>query len=136
MLYSNVVRADGSSEYGEGAAPAAASDRLRSKELMPIALANAGRLTNSGPSESSGEDMLVDRIELRHLKMEPGRSVRDVVRNRRVGRAHHRPRRRRRSDGLGRVPGRSRPVLFCTKRRKRRGTSCATTWSRGCFIKS
>jgi 2,3-bisphosphoglycerate-independent phosphoglycerate mutase len=48
MLYSKVVRADGIAEYGERACARGSLGHLRSKELMPIALANAGRLTKFG----------------------------------------------------------------------------------------
>jgi 2,3-bisphosphoglycerate-independent phosphoglycerate mutase len=48
MLYSRVVRADGIAEYGERACVRGSLGHLRSKELMPIALANAGRLTKFG----------------------------------------------------------------------------------------
>ncbi len=48
MLYSKFVRADGIAEYGEHACTRGSLGRLRSRELMPIALANAGRLTKFG----------------------------------------------------------------------------------------
>ncbi|MCL4394640.1 MAG: 2,3-bisphosphoglycerate-independent phosphoglycerate mutase [Chloroflexi bacterium] len=48
MLYSKFVRADGIAEYGESACARGSLGRLRSNELMPIALANAGRLTKFG----------------------------------------------------------------------------------------
>ncbi len=48
MLYSKMVRADGIAEYGERACVRGSLGHLRSKELMPIALANAGRLTKFG----------------------------------------------------------------------------------------
>ncbi len=48
MLYSKHVRADGISEYGERACARGSLGRLLSKDLMPIALANAGRLNKFG----------------------------------------------------------------------------------------
>jgi 2,3-bisphosphoglycerate-independent phosphoglycerate mutase len=48
MLYSSVVRADGIAQYGESACARGSLGRLPSKELMSIALANAGRLTKFG----------------------------------------------------------------------------------------
>ncbi len=48
MLYSKVVRADGIAEYGERACARGSLGHLRSKDLMPIAFANAGRLTKFG----------------------------------------------------------------------------------------
>ena len=48
MLYSKFVRADGIAEYGERACARGSLGRLPSKDLMPIALANAQRLTKFG----------------------------------------------------------------------------------------
>jgi 2,3-bisphosphoglycerate-independent phosphoglycerate mutase len=48
MLYSPFCRADGIVEYGERACARGSLGRLRSKELMPVALANAMRLTKYG----------------------------------------------------------------------------------------
>ena len=48
LLYSQYVRADGIREYGESACARGGLGHLRSKDLMPIALANAGRLTKFG----------------------------------------------------------------------------------------
>lgn len=48
LLYSAYCRADGIGEYGERACARGSLGRLRSKELMPIALANALRLTKFG----------------------------------------------------------------------------------------
>ncbi len=48
MLYSRYCRADNIQEYGERACRAGSLGRIRSKELMPIALANALRLTKFG----------------------------------------------------------------------------------------
>lgn len=48
MLYSPHVRADGVAEYGESACARGSLGRIRSKELMPLALANAMRLTKFG----------------------------------------------------------------------------------------
>ena len=48
LLYSKYVRADGIAEYGESACARGSLGHLRSKDLMPIALANAGRLTKFG----------------------------------------------------------------------------------------
>ncbi len=48
MLYSKYVRADGIAEYGERACARGSLGRLLSKDLMPIALANAQRLTKFG----------------------------------------------------------------------------------------
>lgn len=48
MIYSPHVRADGIAEYGESACARGSLGRVRSKEIMPIALANAMRLTKFG----------------------------------------------------------------------------------------
>ncbi len=48
MLFSRFCRADGIAEYGEHACAAGSLGRCRSKELMPIALANAMRLNKFG----------------------------------------------------------------------------------------
>jgi 2,3-bisphosphoglycerate-independent phosphoglycerate mutase len=48
MIYSKFVRADGIAEYGERACARGSLGRLASKDLMPIALANAQRLTKFG----------------------------------------------------------------------------------------
>ncbi len=48
LLYSPHCRADGIAEYGERACARGSLGRLGSKELMPIALANAMRLTKFG----------------------------------------------------------------------------------------
>ncbi len=48
LLYSKVVRADGIAEYGERACARGSLGRLPSKDLMPMALANAQRLTKFG----------------------------------------------------------------------------------------
>ncbi len=48
LIHSPFVRADGIAEYGERACARGSLGRLASKELMPIALANAGRLTKFG----------------------------------------------------------------------------------------
>lgn len=48
MLYSKFVRADGIAEYGEHACARGSLGRLPSKDLMPIALANAQRLNKFG----------------------------------------------------------------------------------------
>ncbi|MBI4787652.1 MAG: 2,3-bisphosphoglycerate-independent phosphoglycerate mutase [Chloroflexi bacterium] len=48
MLYSRHCRADNIAEYGERACARGGLGRLRSKDLMPIALANALRLTKFG----------------------------------------------------------------------------------------
>ena len=48
MLYSRYVRADGIAEYGERACARGSLGRLRAKDLMPIAVANALRLTKFG----------------------------------------------------------------------------------------
>jgi len=48
MLYSKFVRADGIAEYGERACARGSLGRLPSKDLMPIALANAQRLNKYG----------------------------------------------------------------------------------------
>ncbi len=48
LLYSQYCRADGIEEYGERACARGSLGRLRSKELMPIALANALRLAKYG----------------------------------------------------------------------------------------
>jgi len=48
MLYSEFVRADGIAEYGERACARGSLGRLPSKDLMPIALANAQRFTKFG----------------------------------------------------------------------------------------
>lgn len=48
MLYSPYCRADGIAEYGERACARGSLGRLRSKELLPIALANAMRLSKYG----------------------------------------------------------------------------------------
>jgi len=48
MLYSKCVRADGIAEYSERACARGSLGRLPSKDLMPIALANAQRLTKFG----------------------------------------------------------------------------------------
>jgi 2,3-bisphosphoglycerate-independent phosphoglycerate mutase len=48
LIYSKFVRADGIAEYGERACAHGSLGRLTSKELMPIALANAQRLTKFG----------------------------------------------------------------------------------------
>jgi 2,3-bisphosphoglycerate-independent phosphoglycerate mutase len=48
MLYSKFVRADGIAEYGERACARGSLGRLPSKDLMPIALANAQRLNKFG----------------------------------------------------------------------------------------
>lgn len=48
MIYSTQVRADGSSEYGESACAHGSLGRVRSKEIMPIVLANGMRLAKFG----------------------------------------------------------------------------------------
>ena len=48
ILYSKFVRADGIAEYGERACARGSLGRLPSKDLMPIALANAIRLNKFG----------------------------------------------------------------------------------------
>jgi len=48
MLYSPHVRADGIAEYGESACARGSLGHVRSKEIMPVALANAMRLTKFG----------------------------------------------------------------------------------------
>ncbi len=48
LLYSKYCRPDGISEYGESACASGGLGRVRSKELMPLALANALRLTKFG----------------------------------------------------------------------------------------
>jgi 2,3-bisphosphoglycerate-independent phosphoglycerate mutase len=48
MLYSRYVRADGIAEYGERACARGSLGHLPAKDLMPIALANAQRLTKFG----------------------------------------------------------------------------------------
>ncbi|HEX7587588.1 MAG TPA: 2,3-bisphosphoglycerate-independent phosphoglycerate mutase [Anaerolineae bacterium] len=48
MIYSKFVRADDIAEYGERACARGSLGRLLSKDLMPIALANAQRLTKFG----------------------------------------------------------------------------------------
>lgn len=48
LLYSKFVRADGIAEFGERACARGSLGRLRAQELMPIALANAQRLTKFG----------------------------------------------------------------------------------------
>jgi 2,3-bisphosphoglycerate-independent phosphoglycerate mutase len=48
MIYSKFVRADGIAEYGERACARGSLGRLPSKDLMPIGLANAQRLTKFG----------------------------------------------------------------------------------------
>lgn len=48
MIYSSHVRADGIASYGETACAHGSLGRIRSKEIMPIALANAMRLTKFG----------------------------------------------------------------------------------------
>ncbi len=48
LLYSRYCRPDGIAEYGEHACARGGLGHLRSKELMPIALANAQRLTKFG----------------------------------------------------------------------------------------
>ncbi len=48
LVYSQYVRADGIAEYGERACARGSLGRLPAKDLMPIALANAQRLTKFG----------------------------------------------------------------------------------------
>jgi len=48
LLYSKFVRADGIAEYGERACARGSLGRLPSKDLMPMALANAQRLNKFG----------------------------------------------------------------------------------------
>ena len=48
MLYSPHCRADGIAEYGERACARGSLGHIRSKEIMPLALANAGRLAKFG----------------------------------------------------------------------------------------
>lgn len=48
LMYSKVVRADGSAEFGERACARGSLGRIFSKDVMPIALANAGRLAKFG----------------------------------------------------------------------------------------
>ena len=48
LLYSKFVRADGIAEYGERACARGSLGRLPAKDLMPMALANAQRLTKFG----------------------------------------------------------------------------------------
>lgn len=48
LLYARSVRADNLAEYGESACARGSLGRLRSKELMPLALANALRMTKYG----------------------------------------------------------------------------------------
>lgn len=48
MLYSKFVREDGIAEYGERACARGSLGRLRSMELMPIAMANASRFAKFG----------------------------------------------------------------------------------------
>jgi len=48
LLYSKFVRADGIAEFGERACARGSLGRLPSKDILPIALANAGRLTKFG----------------------------------------------------------------------------------------
>jgi 2,3-bisphosphoglycerate-independent phosphoglycerate mutase len=48
LLYSKFVRADGIAEFGERACARGSLGRLRAQELMPLALANAQRLTKFG----------------------------------------------------------------------------------------
>ncbi|MCX7838355.1 MAG: 2,3-bisphosphoglycerate-independent phosphoglycerate mutase [Anaerolineae bacterium] len=48
LLHSKFVRADGIAEFGERACARGSLGRLRAQELMPIALANAQRLTKFG----------------------------------------------------------------------------------------
>lgn len=48
LLYSKLVRADGIAEFGERACARGSLGRLHAQELMPIALANAQRLTKFG----------------------------------------------------------------------------------------
>ncbi|MBI3538381.1 MAG: phosphoglycerate mutase, partial [Chloroflexi bacterium] len=48
LLYSKYCRADGIAEYGERACARGSLGRVRSKELMPLALANALRTTKFG----------------------------------------------------------------------------------------
>jgi 2,3-bisphosphoglycerate-independent phosphoglycerate mutase len=48
MLYSKYARTDGIAEFGERACARGSLGHVRSKDLMPIALANAGRLTKFG----------------------------------------------------------------------------------------
>lgn len=48
LLWSKFVRADGIAEYGERACARGSLGRLPSKDLMPLALANAQRLTKFG----------------------------------------------------------------------------------------
>lgn len=48
LMYSKFVRADGIAEFGERACARGSLGRLRAQELMPIALANAQRLTKFG----------------------------------------------------------------------------------------
>ncbi|CAG0942198.1 2,3-bisphosphoglycerate-independent phosphoglycerate mutase [Anaerolineae bacterium] len=48
LMYSKVVRADGIAEFGERACARGSLGRIFSKDVMPIALANAGRLAKFG----------------------------------------------------------------------------------------
>jgi 2,3-bisphosphoglycerate-independent phosphoglycerate mutase len=48
LLYSKIVRADGIAEFGERAGVRGSLGRMFSKDIMPIALANAQRLTKLG----------------------------------------------------------------------------------------
>lgn len=48
LMYSKFVRADGIAEFGERACARGSLGRLRAQELMPMALANAQRLTKFG----------------------------------------------------------------------------------------
>jgi len=48
LLYSPLVRADGIAEFGERACARGSLGNLRARELMPIALAHAQRLTKFG----------------------------------------------------------------------------------------
>ncbi len=48
LMYSKVVRADGIAEFGERACARGSLGRMFSKDVMPIALANAGRLNKFG----------------------------------------------------------------------------------------
>jgi 2,3-bisphosphoglycerate-independent phosphoglycerate mutase len=48
LLWSRFVRADGIAEYGERACARGSLGRFPSKDLMPMALANAQRFTKFG----------------------------------------------------------------------------------------
>ena len=48
LMYSKVVRADGIAEFGERACARGSLGRMFSKDVMPITLANAGRLNKFG----------------------------------------------------------------------------------------